>query len=74
MEGHGSTNECYTTLKEAKAKCLAASDCYAIATQTNICGGKFRVSHGGPTFIQADSNPSVTFRSWELYCSTGNEN
>ena len=53
---------------------MAASDCYAIATQNNTCGGKFRVSHGGPTFIIAYSTTSITFRAWERYCSTGNEN
>merc|ERR1712072_929223 len=38
-EQHGKTNECYKDLKEAKSKCEAA----------NVCGGKYRVTHGGPT-------------------------
>lgn len=47
---HGKTNECYS-FAVAKAKCAAASDCGAIATQSNVCGGKYRVTHGGPTLV-----------------------
>jgi len=59
VEQHGRTNECYATLEEAKSKCEASSDCGAVATQTNVCGGKFRVSHGGPTLRD--------WSSWEAY-------
>ena len=34
----------------AKAKCAQASDCFAITSQADICGGRYRVTHGGPTF------------------------
>ena len=46
MEQHGSTNECYSTLEEAKTKCEQASDCHGIATQSNVCNGKYRITHG----------------------------
>eukprot|EP01050_Picozoa_sp_SAG11_P015600 SAG11_NODE_2041_length_3888_cov_5.234099_2_plen_447_part_00 len=48
IEGHTDTSECYA-LEEAKLMCLAASDCHAIATQSNVCSGQYRVTHGGPT-------------------------
>ena len=73
MEGHDTTNECYSTLEEAKEMCLAAPDCYAIATQSNTCGGQFRVSHGGPTFNYYSNWEKYNLRAWELSCSTGNE-
>jgi hypothetical protein len=47
-EQHGRTNECYD-FATAKSKCEKAADCHAIATQSNVCGGKYRVTHGGPT-------------------------
>merc|ERR1739848_175608 len=49
QEQHGQTNECYSTLAEAASKCLAAGDCGAVATQSNVGGGCYRVTHGGPT-------------------------
>lgn len=39
---------CYE-METAMEKCAQTSDCGAIAQQNNICGGKYRVSHGGPT-------------------------
>lgn len=48
QQGHGSTSECYDE-ETAKQKCVEASDCHAIATQSNICGGQYRVTHGGPS-------------------------
>ncbi len=44
-EGHGNGNECYD-FQTAINKCEAAIDCHGIATQSNVCGGKYRVSHG----------------------------
>ena len=71
-EGHSTTDECYDTLKEAKENCIASRDCHAIATQSNVCGGKYRVSHGGPTFITASSLgidwTSFNLRAWEYEC------
>merc|ERR1719510_2654541 len=55
---HGKTNECYSEAV-AKQKCEAAQDCKAIATQSNVCGGKWRVTHGGPTFAY--------YRHWRHY-------
>jgi hypothetical protein len=39
-EQHGSTNKCYD-LETAKSQCEAAPDCHEIATQNNVCGGKW---------------------------------
>ena len=76
-EGHFSNdNECYSTLEEAKAKCLEAKDCKAIATQKNFCGGKFRVTHGGPTFkFYPDTTymgQELNMKAYEYTCNTGN--
>ena len=49
-EGHGTQTEC-GDLATAKQKCEAAADCGGIANQYNICGGEWRVSHGGPTLV-----------------------
>merc|ERR1719285_1424039 len=47
-------------LEEAEQACIEAGDCGAIATQSNVCNGQYRVSHGGPTF-------SAFFAQWETY-------
>ena len=73
MEGHGKENECYETIEEAKAKCLEAGDCRAIATQKNVCGGKFRVAHGGPTFIPYINWELEAIKSFEYTCDRGNQ-
>ena len=70
-EGHGEVDECYPTLDEAKTKCIAAGDCKAIATQSNVCDGKFRVSHGGPTFVEYENWQSINLKSYEYLCSKG---
>ena len=44
-EQHGASNECYD-FATAKEKCAKAGDCHGIATQSNVCGGKYRVTHG----------------------------
>ena len=74
QEGHGQVNECYSTLEEAKSKCIAAGDCKAIATQSNVCGGKFRVTHGGPTFVKYENWKQYDLKAWEYLCTKGNEN
>merc|ERR1719491_2181998 len=56
-EGHG-TGPCYD-LETAKQQCEDATDCFAIATQSNVCSGQFRVTHGGPTFM--------TYSNWQPY-------
>ena len=48
--------DCYD-LQTAKRKCEEAADCGAIATQSTICGGKYRVTHGGPTL--------KTYSNWQ---------
>merc|ERR1719510_1408404 len=58
LQQHGKTNECYSETV-AKQKCQAARDCKAIATQSNVCGGEWRVTHGGPTFTY--------YRHWRHY-------
>jgi len=65
-EGHGKTNECYRTLGEAKTKCVAAGDCKGIATQKNVCGGQYRVSHGGPTLKYYAHWKQYNLRAWTL--------
>ena len=64
-EGHTQTSECYVTLDEAKSICLAAGDCKAVATQSNVCSGQYRVTHGGPTFIYLATWASWNLRSYE---------
>ena len=71
-EGHGTTNECYPTLAEAKSICLAAPDCHAIASQNDTCGGQFRVSHGGPTLNYISTWKSLNIRAWVRTCGAGN--
>jgi len=66
QEGHGTDSECYPTLDGAKAACIEAGDCGAIATQSNICNGQYRVSHGGPTLILYAQWEYYELRSWEL--------
>ena len=68
LEGHGTIAECYDTLQEAKEKCMTFQDCHAIATQSNVCEGKFRVSHGGPTFIYYTDWKSYSLMAWDHNC------
>jgi len=68
--GHGQTDECYETFTEAKLKCLAAGDCKAIATQSNICSGKFRVTHGIPAFKWWSNWKSLNLKAYEYTCPT----
>merc|ERR1711998_339714 len=49
-EQHGATNECYD-FQTAKRRCEAAPDCSSIARQTSVCGGRYRVTHMGPTLV-----------------------
>jgi hypothetical protein len=61
-EGHGRTDECYD-YETARLKCETAIDCWGIATQSNVCGGKYRVSHGAgaATLYYSDWN---TYNLW----------
>ncbi len=59
LEQHGDGSECYD-LATAKAKCQAAVDCWAIATKSNVCGGKYRVSHGAGA-------RAVYYGDWKSY-------
>ena len=74
LEGHGDGTECYGDLNNAKSKCMAAEDCHAIAAQSNICGGQYRVTHGGPTFKYWKAWQSVNLRSWERTCTSKSHN
>merc|ERR1719412_3015042 len=58
-EQHGATNECYD-FEEAKRKCEEASDCHGIATQSNVCSGKYRVTHGSTATL-------LTYGNWRAY-------
>ena len=62
------TTECYDTWQLAKVNCMAVQDCHAITTQSNVCGGKYRVSHGGPTLIYYSDGGSFNLRSWVHSC------
>ena len=72
-EGHTTVDECYDTLQEAKEKCIDSQDCHAIATQNNVCGGKYRVSHGGPTWGYSENWVQHQLRAWEHIRCRGNE-
>ena len=61
-EQHLATNECYD-FATAKAKCEAAPDCHGIATQNNVCGGKYR---GTPLLCNAYT---VTLQTATTDCS-----
>merc|ERR1712232_1371849 len=66
-EGHSlRAGGCKATLEEAKTACLASSNCRAITTQSNICGGKYRVINGGPTFKFFKKWKRYKLRSWKL--------
>jgi len=58
-EQHGKTNECYD-FNTAKSKCEATPDCHGIATQKNVCGGKYRVTHGATATL-------VYYANWKAY-------
>ena len=64
-EGHGQVNECYPTLEEAQTKCIEAGDCKAVATQSNVCAGMFRVTHGGPTLVNYDNWQQFNLKAYE---------
>jgi len=55
-EGHGRRDECYATKAEATASCYDAGDCGAVVSQPNVCGGGWRVTHGGPSWRRGNSN------------------
>eukprot|EP01050_Picozoa_sp_SAG11_P012913 SAG11_NODE_1469_length_4850_cov_2.659651_4_plen_372_part_00 len=65
IEGHTDTSECYP-LEEAKLMCLAASDCHAIATQSNVCSGQYRVTHGGPTLTYYNDWATYDLHAYSL--------
>ena len=67
-EGQGTTGECYGTLEDAKDICMSFKDCHAVATQSNICSGKYRVSHGGPTFSYYSDWNTLNLRAWARTC------
>ena len=71
----GDEDECYGTLQEAKDKCIASKDCHAIATQDNVCGGKYRASHGGPTWKKSPKTTEENYkiRAWEHVHCRGKE-
>ena len=71
LQGHGQVNECYETLETAKRFCLSAGDCKAIATQSNVCSGKYRVTHGDPTFISSPVWKQINIKAYEYMCYSG---
>jgi hypothetical protein len=62
-EQHGAEDECYNSLQEAKAKCEAAADCHGVATQSNVCSGQYRVTHGS-TATLLDFAAWASFNLW----------
>ena len=44
-------------------------DCGGVTTQNDVCQGKFRVSHGGPTFIYYNNWRFIDLSSYELICT-----
>lgn len=69
QEGHGSPNECYPTLTEAKQKCLDAGDCKAVTSQYNVCWGWYRVTHGGPTLGYWPWNSWLKLHTYQATCT-----
>ena len=65
QEQHGSTDECYS-FEEAKAQCEAADDCHGIATQSNVCSGQYRVTHGATATLV----PWANWAKWSMYAYT----
>ena len=59
------SGECYG-FEQAKAMCEKASDCYGIATQSNFCGGLYRVTHG----TQATLIDYANWRSYNIWAYT----
>lgn len=72
LEGHMETDLCFDTLEEAKTECQKRADCGAISSQNNVCGGKFRIAIGGPTFIdwQEYNSEETNLRSWRKKCDS----
>ena len=68
LQGQGEAEQCYETLQQAKDACASTSDCMGISTQTNICNGYYRLSHGIPTFIYDANWRSLNMRSYEYVC------
>ena len=61
-EQHGANDECFD-FDTAKQKCEEATDCHGIATQSNICSGKYRVTHGSTATLVAFPN-WASFNLW----------
>ena len=72
VQQNGHKDECYEAINEAahtsfsiaKTKCMEAADCHGIASQSDVCGGQYRVSHGKNATIKysadlASYNPSA---------------
>ena len=72
QEQHGSTTECYD-FATAKRHCEQALDCHAIASQYNVCGGKYRVTHGGPTFVAYTGHPLHAYSLDRSCMAAGNQ-
>ena len=62
--GHGKCPEgdVFADLEAAKEACIAAGDCKAIATQKNLCKGKYRVVHGAQPGLQPYPNGITTHK------------
>jgi len=58
-EQQGANDECFD-FDTAKQKCEEATDCHGIATQSNVCSGKYRVTHGSTATL-------VAFRNWASF-------
>lgn len=58
-EQHGSAEECYS-FALAQKKCEQAADCHGITTQSSVCDGQYRVSHGTTATL-------VAYDNWEAF-------
>ena len=65
QEQHGYTDGCYD-FDTAKATCEASNDCHGIVTQSNVCSGKYRVSHGSTATVLHHGN----WASYNLWAYT----
>lgn len=55
--GHGAScdsGDYFSDLNEAKRQCFKAKDCTGIATQSNLCSGYYRITHGAAEWKQHD--------------------
>jgi len=66
--GHGKCPEgdVFADVEDAKQACIDAGDCKAIATQKNLCGGKYKIIHSAKPGLIAYPN-GITSHNMHAY-------